>query len=97
VHSKIIGRFPYWTSCSDENCEGTYGWCDLDLPFPKWLPWEKGQPIHGGGGGLEENCNTLVYDMGYTFNVFFDDRGCYSSDVKFICEVRTYENMGNLQ
>jgi hypothetical protein len=79
-------------SASDENCEGTYGWCDLDLPFPKWIVWEEGQPDNGAGGPIE-HCITLDYDLGYIFQVYLTDRGC-NSVAKFICEVRKYNKIG---
>jgi hypothetical protein len=82
-------------SASDENCEGTYGWCDFDHPFPKWTVWEWSQPNNGNYPAEQpENCITLEYDMGINFLVFFGDRNCNNTGgIKFICEVRTSKNV----
>jgi hypothetical protein len=66
----------------------------LDIPFPKWTVWDRVQPNNGAGGPVE-NCIALEYDLGYTFQVWFNDRACGDKGVKFICEVRTYKKMCN--
>jgi hypothetical protein len=90
------GFIVYWSAGSDENCERTFGWCDIDVPFSKWIPWAENQPDNGGApsgiGG--ENCATFehsTYVMSSEVVTRFGDRLC-DSKTYFICEVGRFIN-----
>jgi hypothetical protein len=85
VHQRI-GNSNYWGAGSDENCEGTFGWCDIDRPLAKWIPWIKTQPDNIGG---HQNCLVFNHNTGLLKSDvgtrFFDDY-CDAKQ-QFICEV----------
>jgi hypothetical protein len=85
VHQRI-GSNNYWCAGSDENCEGTFGWCDIDRPLAKWLPWCKGEPDNTGG---HENCVVFNHNTGLMstdVRSLLSDTSC-DAKVQFICEV----------
>jgi hypothetical protein len=81
-----MGNNKYWCAGSDENCEGTFGWCDIDRPLAKWIPWNKGEPDNNGG---HQNCLVLIHNtdiLKSNVRSIFSDDYCDAKQ-QFICEV----------
>jgi hypothetical protein len=77
--NKSIPAGLYWTSASDDGCEGKFGWCTV-----KKLVWKgvfaAGQPDNAGGN---ENCLGINLD---TNKSELQDEVC-ATELFYICEV----------
>jgi hypothetical protein len=83
MHS-LMGYVNYWLGGSDDDCEGKFGWCDLDQPLANWT---KVAPLDNR---LIENYVYLdqyvgVVKPGGSISTFRDD-GHFKKKL-FICEV----------
>jgi hypothetical protein len=84
-----MGDNLYWVGGSDQNCEGKFGWCEIDRPFAPWIPWDKHEP-NNGPSSTPENCAYLYYLISFLDSAFkakFGDDDC-EGKFYFICEVR---------
>lgn len=85
IHHKIGGN-TYWVGGSDEKCEGSFGWCDADLPFSKWIPWFPPGNIkinEGANCVIFDYCNAIIKSECFSR---FTDKSC-NDQTQFICEV----------
>ncbi|XP_059489855.1 uncharacterized protein LOC132205044 isoform X2 [Neocloeon triangulifer] len=72
----------FWTSGSDQGCEGKFGWCNV----PQWwvnksAPWASGQPDNARG-----NENAVAIFLNKTHAQLFDFNE--QEKFRFICEAR---------
>ena len=68
----------FWTSGSDEGCEGKFGWCSVNK-LVRNAQWASAQPDNAGGS---ENCLSLNLD---TAKAELQDEDC-SKLLHLICE-----------
>jgi hypothetical protein len=88
VHPRLGGN-QYWIGASDHECEGIFGWCELDQPFPPWIPWHRTEPTNGNVNATEQ-CVVLNYSMSLIdreCQFYFEDGVCEDQNY-FICEVK---------
>ncbi|XP_059475022.1 uncharacterized protein LOC132196417 [Neocloeon triangulifer] len=72
----------FWTSGTDEGCEGKFGWCAVNqLVRDQEAKWQTGEPNNYGNN---ENC--IYLDLSQTSALLIDS-GCSRSQ-KYICEAR---------
>jgi hypothetical protein len=82
-----LGDNFYWVSASDQNCNGKFGWCEIDRPFSTWIKWNRNEP--DTRVNKDENCVAIYYIISLMKGdrkASFIDSKCNSNSL-FICEV----------